>query len=842
MDLRESDIRVIRNLLEGPKKSKDVAKALNLSSGRVSQMISNLIKKGFIEKKNGKYYLSKSAHAEAIRLIIQKHPALSIEKILTKNEFRILSSLYGQHRSIKEIAKHVGVTERTVYYKLDNFKTMGLVREVRDGQYGLNKRHDAWADLSKLLSGEIHQTLPLFLDDKDGWYAWVGKQEYIIKTTNPDILLPYIEKEGFHWKYTTTSALRAYGIDLTPREVSVYVYSLPDKIKSESGMHVPIEDVIVHLFLENHKKADEYVKSLIQLNEEKINLYYLQDSARNHGVNNQVKNVQYELKPVLDIVRYNKDRFQILFERLNSGEETDFSIESELENYWGWIDSFGRGENLEREEEIIKVIEYVSSLSPPLFKPLPLYYSWIKDKDHERCLKAANLLGKNAELAFSNQWYWTATWCYKKTILCYNLVKKDEIKTILASILNLVYSADFGAHHKRNLIQLVIDNLDRLEDIEKQKLLSALLDKSKKYYELATNKNSKEFMMGLNTQRNFLSEALVIAQKTGNNPIIKDIRMQLGASHETEGDLKNVPLVSTSHYEDALREYAKAGDKKAQNRVKDKIERLYPKIQWKKIESPPIEFDFRLFDEGIKDLLNKSPKKILVEIASAEMFNPNLSSAEKITKDIAQQSPIQFILPHRHTRDGLPVDRQTGPDEIFRHQVETQFMLEAQLKGLYLERLLDQVIERKAVTQKDVQEFLVLHGVNQSLAILISTAFERHVAGDYISSITTMVSQVESLIRQKLKEKGVITTRAINPEFGLQEATLGVMLEKELRPDTIKLLGEDMTEYLRLYLTNKTTGNLRHRIAHGLMKPEEYTKDKSTRLLQIILYIANSSD
>jgi len=840
MDLKKSDIRVIRELVTGSKKSREMANSLKLSQARVSVIISSLTKKGFVEKKRGKYSLSNAPHVGAIKLLIQKHPAISVERVLTKTEYKILSSLHGNQKSIKDIAKQIGVTERTVYYKLDVFKTMGLVREIRDGIYALNKDHGAWPDLSRLLSGEIMQTLPIYLDDKNSWYAWIGKQEYIIKTTNPDILLPYLKNEGYLWKYTTTSALRAYGIDLTPKELSLYVYQIPDKIKSDLGDYVSVEDAIIHLFLEKHKKAGEYAKSLIQLNEEKINQYFLEENARKHGVHKEVKNILYELKPVLNIVRYNKDRLQMLFDRLESDEDIEFSIATDLDNYWKWIEAFGRGENLDREKEIIEVISYASELKPPLFKPLINYFTWKKKRSYKECVGVANLLKENAEVAFSKERYWISGWCYKKSIDCYKEVHREGIKPVLDSILEKVYSTDFKKNHRLDLIGLVIKNLENLNDAEKQTLLSYLMKTSEDYYESSINKGSEEYISGLVFQQRALGAALGVAQRLNKTDLVKGIHLKLGASYETEGDLKDNPLVSTVHYGDAVREYNKAGDKKAQKRIKEKIEKHNSQIQWTKIESSPIELDFSRFDEGVKDLLRRKPQKMLDEIASAGMFIPNLDSAEKTAKEIAKNSPFMFSVPHTHIRDGLSVKKETNEKEILKSKIEAQFMLEAQIHAVYLQRLMDKLIETDTIKPKDIQNFFEIHGAGKALSVLISSAFERHIAKDYISSIKIMASEIETLLRQKLKSERVVTTKPITSDFGLQEATLGTMLKDELRSQTVKLLGENMTEYLRLFLIEKTKGNIRNRVIHGLMQPQEYNKETSTRLLQLLLCIAKT--
>ena len=163
-------------------------------------------------------------------------------------------------------------------------------------------------------------------------------------------------------------------------------------------------------------------------------------------------------------------------------------------------------------------------------------------------------------------------------------------------------------------------------------------------------------------------------------------------------------------------------------------------------------------------------------------------------------------------------------------------MLDASLKAMLYMRVINHMIKNNRFSQTDLKNLLEGCNVNPSISSVVSTAFERHLAKDYHVSITLLaVTQIEALLREILKEEGVATTTPINSDFGLKEATLGALLDI---PETRKILGENFTSYLQIYLCDKEHDNIRNKVAHGLMKPYEYTPEVSLRLLWIMLHLA----
>ncbi|ODS41440.1 MAG: hypothetical protein A7315_06200 [Candidatus Altiarchaeales archaeon WOR_SM1_79] len=833
MNLNKTDILVLKALGKGPQKTSELAGRLNLSRSRTSAILSKLVKQQLVEKKGWIYSIGRIPQAKAIHLLLKKQPSLALEKILPKTELKILKLLYSGPKTIKELSLETSKTERTIYYKIGVFRSMGIVNEI-GGSYILNKKSRIYVDIEPLITDTLKTTSLLYLEDEDSWVVWSGEDEYIIKTKNPTDSIRKIESEGFKWKYTSTSVAGEYGMNIISPETTIYVYKKEGNLKIDAGEYVCIEDAIIHLFLEKNKNAEEYSKWLIQTNKEKVNLSYIREVAKKYGVSEIINNLFYDLKPTLDRVKYNIDRIRALLKRLSQDEDSDFSVSSELENYWRWIEIFGRGEKLDREEDIMKVVNSISAFQPPLFNSLPAFHTWRRNKDHEACFEAGKILLQNAELAFDKKWYWTAIWCFKKAVECRKqLSDKKGLATIIDKLLDLVHNQDFPIHHRLSLIRVATDNIQGIEDKNKKKLLEYLLLTAKRYHALI-NKEPKNFGVYLNLERRLLQGALKIAQNYNDDALVKKIRYQTGLSHETEGDLKDVPLVSSINYEDALREYIACGDKGKQAELKKKIESSLSKVEYKEI-SMSTNLDFSIYDRYIEDLAKRKPIEILASIASDETYVPDMDSARKTAEEIAKNTPFTYLALHVHIHDNKPVSKSSTSESILDSEVKTQFMLDASLKAMLYMHAISHMIKNNRFNQTDLKNFLEGCNVSPNISSVVSSAFERHLAKDNHSSITLLVTQIEALLREILKEEGVATTTPINSDFGLKEATLGALLDI---PETRKILGENFTYYLQIYLCDQEHENIRNKVAHGLMKPYEYTPEVSLRLLWIMLHLA----
>ncbi|MFH1054871.1 MAG: ArsR family transcriptional regulator [Candidatus Altiarchaeota archaeon] len=298
MKLNKTDVLALKSLANSQKKTSEIAAELHLSIGRASTILSKLHKLGLAKKQGWNYSLGQTPHATAIRMLLRRQPNLALENILQETEFKILKSLNEGQKRVEEIAEEIQKTRRTVYLKLGVFQSMGLAVNMGAGTYAINRDSPTYRELKPLLEAKTI-TPPFDLEESDGWVAWSGDNEYILKAGNIEKLKNKILEKKLRWKYTSESALDHYGIHLIPPETTVYAYSGKDRIKDEGGDYAPMEDVIVHMFLDGTEKAWEHSKWLLLLHKDETDIQYLRRTARRHNLTREIEGLLYEVKPVI---------------------------------------------------------------------------------------------------------------------------------------------------------------------------------------------------------------------------------------------------------------------------------------------------------------------------------------------------------------------------------------------------------------------------------------------------------------------------------------------------------------------------------------------------------------
>jgi hypothetical protein len=106
--------------------------------------------------------------------------------------------------------------------------------------------------------------------------------------------------------------------------------------------------------------------------------------------------------------------------------------------------------------------------------------------------------------------------------------------------------------------------------------------------------------------------------------------------------------------------------------------------------------------------------------------------------------------------------------------------------------------------------------VPEKREILVANALYQGFEGDFRSAIHLLAPQVENMIRQRLKQNGLVTTHTdptgIENEMGLS-SLVGIVGAREI-------LGDDLWFELQAVFTDSLSANLRNEVGHGLLDDE----------------------
>ncbi len=302
MRLSKNKIKILKAIVDGPLRSREIAKSIGLSKSHTSSLLRSLIREGLVRRIGWGYSFGDSIHATLLRHILRKHPSMRFESVLCETELMILEGLYRGVNSVNDLASESGRTVRTVYYKLSVFQSMALVHELYHGRYGLSREHPLYDDLVSLFTaGDLSRKyFHPELEYGDSLVVWSRPPEFMVRTREPGEYIRYIEGLRYRWAYTSSSALDHYGVYLIPPYTFLYITGRETgTIKRLDEGYVSVEDLILHLLLMNHPESRRYIHWLIQKHEDRIDFRYLRRKALEYKLRKKIESILYDLKPIL---------------------------------------------------------------------------------------------------------------------------------------------------------------------------------------------------------------------------------------------------------------------------------------------------------------------------------------------------------------------------------------------------------------------------------------------------------------------------------------------------------------------------------------------------------------
>jgi len=528
-----------------------------------------------------------------------------------------------------------------------------------------------------------------------------------------------------------------------------------------------------------------------------------------------------------NVIINNAKGIESSLEKLKEDKENEFMVMSGLEYYWEWVESFSRGENRYSYEEIKEELTKVSDMGPPLYKPINLYDEWRQTKDYKKCIQSGELFYGNGLMSLTNEWYGIATWNIQMAIGCFKEIKnKERVREILEHVMGLIdlASVNIEGRYPLDFITLVADNCAFVEKGCLERARDDSLKIAKRFH-----KNKIFFL-----ERCYLENCLKISRFLKDEESVNEIGRKIAFSHESEAeDRKNDPLTASISYEDALKAYAKIGDKVKIDEMKQKLKKASSKIEFGKI-SVSTDLDIADFDEYISKLSEFDPITILYAIGSDSSYVPSFEQARETAEAVAKNAPLSYLVPHKSICDDNPVGTSSTPEEIMQSQIKNQFMLDADLRAAHYSRLIKRMIKKGKLNQENIAGFLKKCGISDEILYFVDKGLERYFDNDFVSCIHLFIPQMEPLPREILENHspGITTLRS---EGGIRDTTICSLLEK---PETSQVIGKDFCKFLQLYLCDQEHENIRNRLCHGLMKPQDFSEMLSIRLIQILLRLA----
>ncbi|MCQ2601384.1 MAG: DUF4209 domain-containing protein [Treponema sp.] len=362
-------------------------------------------------------------------------------------------------------------------------------------------------------------------------------------------------------------------------------------------------------------------------------------------------------------------------------------------------------------------------------------------------------------------------------------------------------------------------------------------------------KNTKEF----DKAKDFFELAASFYYKDKDNEHQNGMIYKAAKTYQEYGELllsKQDGLCALSIFEVVVKKYQSiTKEYKQKYKVAELLSQVYKFIdeagkisleQFHEFKSEPID---------IADFVKHSVEVCAIEDLYEALLNllelipfANYKDIKNCTVNLNREYPLQSIFSSMYLNDegkliGFvpPSDLKTTDDQILYSDMVKYYYLSLPIyvRGALIPGI-KTIIQNNKVSLVEVNHIVEKSGLIQRSQIpIISKGIAAGLDFDFATALSLLVPQIESIVRIQLKKYGVKTTYTDFKKGGVEtENSIDSLIRL---PETKKIFGEDIVFEMDVLFCQPIGGNLRNKIAHGLMSYEEFFSDCSIFAFGFIL-------
>lgn len=320
----------------------------------------------------------------------------------------------------------------------------------------------------------------------------------------------------------------------------------------------------------------------------------------------------------------------------------------------------------------------------------------------------------------------------------------------------------------------------------------------------------------------------------GEKEKIKDILLKLGKIIQSEAE-KVSPLIAITLLEDLYHLYIQHGMKKEVYNILSKISKLGNRSgsKFKKIQTS-IVIPNKEIKKFISWLTEGDLNTVLAKIAVN--YIPKKDEVMKQIQDLSKKAPLSFLIPRRIMDDeGRVISTVGSLEDDIDGYIIIQISQNMQVGSFFLRKTLNALMNKFNLCASEIVNYFYESPIfDERRKEFFVRGIDAYMNGDFLVSIYLLIPQIEVLIRN-LAEKIGIPILKPSRSGGFYYRTLDELLREG---GIIKVLGENMSLYLRVLLTDPRGWNLRNEVAHGISKPEMFNQIAADRIFHALLCLA----
>ncbi len=297
----------------------------------------------------------------------------------------------------------------------------------------------------------------------------------------------------------------------------------------------------------------------------------------------------------------------------------------------------------------------------------------------------------------------------------------------------------------------------------------------------------------------------------------------------------STPIHAMALYEHMYAIYSDFGLKKEDESLTRLMRSAGPRVRDEmKSVSHQMDISQKEFDEFTEGFIQEDLSKSLKHIAI--YFVPQRDRVIKQVKELEEAAPLSSMLTMRLIdHEGRTTSIVGSADDDLDGRTAQQMAQNMSFSVVFLNGVLSRVIANFEVTAEQLLDYIFLSPVfKASQRNFIYAGLSAYLQNSFDITIHLMVPQIEAAFRNMVEiAGGVILKSARGGGFHLK--TLDELLRAG---EAGGALGEDVSFYLRLLLTDQRGWNIRNRVCHGMIPFEQISKGVADRLLHVLLILA----
>lgn len=340
--------------------------------------------------------------------------------------------------------------------------------------------------------------------------------------------------------------------------------------------------------------------------------------------------------------------------------------------------------------------------------------------------------------------------------------------------------------------------------------------------------------------RGFLKQLEAVIRVLGrDNGELRELEKEIAASFVAEADYcRQVGNpAESSALEQAIDAYQQVGDLERANELKKELQRALNEMKLGRVERE-IDIPIGRFRALAQELASLPPQDILKVLATDPQFVPSYDALYQQEKQSSADTPLLRWLPAR------VIDTQKHPIKGYTTDAEREYHRLLQTYGFHFQAHYGPFVQvvlgslcQHPLSAFEVLRFLREHSLlSKELIDLLAPGIESHFANEFVLSIDSLTPKVEEALRQVFARAGrePIEVKSLPEGRSVRQSIITDLLYDEYAE---RILGPDLLMIARFVLIEQAGLNLRHRVAHCLMKPADYNSLFSNLLLLLLLRI-----